>query len=186
VGQTLRTGVIAGLMVCGAALTGVVSAQGQAMTPVARGKYIVDTSGCHDCHSPKKMGANGPEVDLEKILSGFQAETKLPPPPAIPDGGPWAAVVTWDLTAWSGPWGRSYAANLTPDVTTGLGSWSEAMFVSALRTGKHMGSGRPILPPMPWQTIAKLTDPDLAAVFAYLKSLKPVKNLVPAPTPPAK
>jgi hypothetical protein len=181
--ERLRTGVLAGVMLCAAMPSW---AQPQATSPVARGKYIVDTGGCHDCHSPKKMGAQGPEVDVEKMLSGFQAGTNLPPAPKIPEGGPWAGVMTWDLNAWSGAWGMSYAANLTPDVATGLGSWSEAMFISAMRTGKHMGSGRPILPPMPWQTIGKLTDPDLKAVFAYLKSLKPMKNLVPAPTPPAK
>jgi len=184
-GKTMRTGVLAGVLVCGAALEGDLAAQGPATTPVARGKYIVDSGGCHDCHSPKKMGANGPEIDPTRLLSGFAAETNLPAPPQLAEG-PWAAVVTWDLTAWSGPWGRSYAANLTPDVATGLGAWSEQMFVGAIRNGKHMGTGRPILPPMPWQTIGKLNDDDLKAVFAYLKTLKPVKNLVPAPTPPAK
>ena len=183
--QRIRTGVLVGLMV-GGAMTPGVAAQTPAAAQIARGKYLADTGGCHDCHSPKKMGAQGPEVDVEKQLSGFQADVKLPPAPKVPEGGPWAAVATWDLNAWSGPWGMSYAANLTPDVATGLGSWSEAMFVNAIRTGKHMGSGRPILPPMPWQTIGKMTDADLKALFAYLKSLKAVKNLVPAPAPPAK
>jgi len=185
VNRTIATGLLAGLIVCGAAMHGDVSAQGPAAAPVARGKYIVDTGGCHDCHSPKKMGAAGPEVDTTRLLAGFAAETKLPAPPPLGQG-PWGAVATWDLTAWSGPWGMSYAANLTPDVATGLGSWTEPVFISAIRNGKHMGSGRAILPPMPWQTISKLNDDDLKAVFAYLKSLPPVKNLVPAPAPPAK
>jgi hypothetical protein len=59
------------------------------------------------------------------------------------------------------------------------------VFIKAMRTGKHMGAGRPILPPMPWPGIGLLTDDDLKAVFAYLHSLKPINNMVPPPTPPA-
>jgi cytochrome c553 len=154
-------------------------------TPVARGRYLADTGGCHDCHTPKKKGAAGLELDTTRLLSGFQGEVNLPPPPKLAEG-PWAAVTTWDLTAWSGPWGISYAANLTPDAETGLGAWTEAIFISAIRTGKHMGAGRPILPPMPWETIGKLTDDDLKALFAYLRTVKPIKNLVPQPAPVAK
>jgi hypothetical protein len=54
-----------------------------------------------------------------------------------------------------------------------------------MRTGRHMGRGRPILPPMPWEMVGKLTDQDLRAVFAYLKTLPAVKNRVPQPLPPA-
>jgi mono/diheme cytochrome c family protein len=154
-------------------------------TQVARGKYLADSGGCHDCHTPKKKGAAGLELDTTRLLSGSPSEVTLPPPPKLAEG-PWAAVTTWDLTAWSGPWGISYAPNLTPDAETGLGGWTEAIFISAIRTGKHMGSGRPILPPMPWETIGKLTDEDLKALFAYLRTVKPIKNRVPQPAPPAK
>jgi cytochrome c553 len=154
-------------------------------TQVERGKYLVDTGGCHDCHSPKKMGGPGLSLDTSRLLSGAPADAKLPPPPKLGEG-PWAAVATWDLTAWSGPWGISYAANLTPDQETGLVGWTEPIFVSTMRTGKHMGSGRPILPPMPWETIGKLTDEDLKAICAYLKTVKPIKNRVPSPVPPSK
>jgi hypothetical protein len=82
-------------------------------------------------------------------------------------------------------WGISYAANLTPDRETGLGAWTEQNFVDTMRTGRHMGRGRPILPPMPWQMVKNLTDQDLKAVFAYLRTLPTVKNRVPQPTPPA-
>jgi hypothetical protein len=85
------------------------------------------------------------------------------------------------MTAWVGPWGVSYSANLTPDENTGIGLWTEDMFVEAMRSGKHMGAGRPILPPMPWMFIANLTLEDQKAIFAYLKSLKPIKNTVPSP-----
>jgi len=155
---------------------------------VARGKYLAWAGGCNDCHTPKKMGAAGvPELDTTRLLAGHPEEPKLPPPPELAPG-PWLAVFSWDLTAAAGPWGVSYAVNLTPDENTGLGIWTEEMFVKAMRTGKHMGTSRPILPPMPWETIRNYTDDDLKAIFAYLRSIPPVKNRVPeaiiAPPPP--
>ena len=88
------------------------------------------------------------------------------------------------LTAWAGPWGVSFAYNLTPDRQTGIGDWPEEMFIKTLRTGKFMGSSRDILPPMPWQNLAQMTDDDLKAMFAYLKSLPPVRNKIHDPIPP--
>lgn len=158
--------------------------QGPDEAAVARGKYLAETSGCHDCHTPKKMGADGPEFDLSRALSGAPGDAKTPPAPKLPPG-PWIAMTTNDMTTWAGPWGVSYAANLTPDPTTGLGAWTEEMFIGALRNGKHMGAGRPLLPPMPWKTVGLMTDADLEALFAYLRTLKPIKNIVPPPTPPA-
>jgi hypothetical protein len=78
----------------------------------------------------------------------------------------------------------SFAANLTPDKVTGLGNWTADLFIKTMRTGKHLGVGRPVLPPMPCNDIAMLTDGDLKAMFAYLKSLKPLVNAVPQPIPP--
>jgi hypothetical protein len=89
------------------------------------------------------------------------------------------------MTAWAGPWGISYAANLTPDRNTGLGIWNEEMFVKAMRTGKHMGAGRDILPPMPWQGVAGLTDDDIKSIYAYLRTVPPIVNHVAAPVAPA-
>lgn len=149
---------------------------------IQRGEYLVRFGGCSDCHTPKRMGARGPEEDLNRFLAGHPEEARLPPPPALPSG-PWSTT-TAGLTAWSGPWGISYASNLTPDVNTGLGIWTEDMFLKAMRTGKHYGVSRDILPPMPWQSLARLTDEDLKAIFAYLRSLPPIKNRVPEPTPP--
>lgn len=152
---------------------------------VARGKYLVDFGGCHDCHSPKVMTPMGPVPDTTRLLSGQPADEKLAKVPLeyiAPDK--WAAVTNHHFTAWAGPWGISFARNLTPDVTTGLGSWSEDMFIKTMRTGKQMGEGRPILPPMPWPQVGSLTDDDLKAVFAYLRSVKPVENAVPDPIPP--
>lgn len=150
---------------------------------IERGKYLVTAGGCHDCHSPKVFGPQGPKIDETKILSGHPAEIKLAEfDPAILEPGKYI-LFTQDVTAAIGPWGASFAANLTPDNETGIGTWQPEMFINALRTGKHLGAGRPILPPMPWEMIGKLTDEDLKAVFAYLKSIPPVKNKVPDPKP---
>jgi len=145
---------------------------------VQRGEYLVKFGDCSACHTPLKFGPNGPEPDMTRFLSGHPAETKLPPTDLKP--GPWFAA-TAGMTAWTGPWGISYAANLTPDQNTGMGIWTEEMFLAAMRTGKHMGSGRPILPPMPWQAGSNLSDEDLKAIFAYLRSVPPIANRVPEP-----
>jgi hypothetical protein len=153
---------------------------------VARGQYLVTIGGCNDCHSPKIFGPGGFHFDSTRLLSGHPAADPLPPIDlkALQPGN-WMLFGP-DLTTTVGPWGISYAANLTPDSATGLGAWDEASFISAMRTGKHMGqeTGRPILPPMPWAEIAKMTDEDLKATFAFLRSLKPISNRVPGPVPP--
>jgi mono/diheme cytochrome c family protein len=149
-----------------------------ALSPVERGKYIVETAGCHDCHTPAKMGPNGPEPDMARALSGHPETVKVAGPAKLPAG--WMAAVNPTFTAWSGPWGVSYTANLTPD-PSGLAAWTEEIFIKAIREGKHMGTSRPILPPMPWPVYRNLTDDDLKAVFAYLKTVKPVSNHVPDP-----
>ena len=88
------------------------------------------------------------------------------------------------MTAFSGPWGISYTANLTPDENTGIGIWDEDMFVKTIRNGRHMGEGRPLQPPMPWPWFAKMTDDDLKSVFAYLRTIPPIQNRVPDYQPP--
>ena len=150
---------------------------------MARGQYLVAITACNDCHTPFKMGANGPEPDMARLLSGHPEGMEPPPPPAA--SGPWIWTGTDTGTAFAGPWGISYSANLTPDEATGMGIWTEEMFVKAMRTGRHFGQSRPILPPMPWPWIAKMTDDDLKAVYAYLRSIPPVVNHVPDPAPPA-
>jgi len=150
---------------------------------IEKGKYLITAGGCHDCHSPKVFGPQGPKIDESKILSGHPAEMQLAEfDPAILEPGKYI-LFTQDVTAAIGPWGASFAANLTPDNETGIGTWQPEMFINALRTGKHLGAGRPILPPMPWEMVGKLTDEDLQAMFAYLKSIPPVKNRVPDPKP---
>ena len=148
------------------------------------GEHIVTIAGCHDCHTPKVMTPMGPDFDSSRLLSGF------------PAGSPEFTVnrkemeskglaVTGDLTTWVGPWGVSYAANLTSD-ETGTGNWTEAQFMKALREGKYKGmdNTRPLLPPMPWNVYRFMTDDEIKAVFAYLQTTKPIRNVVPAPKPP--
>ena len=151
------------------------------MSPVERGKYLVMVGGCNDCHTPWKMGANGPEPDGTRLLSGSPAGMTAKAPKL---DMPWMVAGSATMTAWTGPWGTSYSHNLTPD-STGLGKWDEATFMMALKNGKHIGTGRPIMPPMPWQNIGKMQDDDLRAIFAYLKSIPPVKNMAPEYEAPA-
>ena len=153
------------------------------MSEVDRGKYLVNTSACHDCHTPLAMGPNGPAPDMTRMLSGHPASLVMPPPPKLPPG-PWVGGIGATNTAWSGPWGVSFTANLTPDPETGLGKWTRQNFIETIRNGRHMGAGRPLLPPMPAPVYANMTDEDLGAIFAYLKTIPAISNRVPAPVPP--
>ncbi len=151
-----------------------------------RGKYLVGLGGCNDCHTPKVMTEQGPIPDQSRLLSGSPADMKLPPIDTTEVApGKWY-LGSSDLTAWVGPWGISYAANLTPDPATGSGNWTEELFIKMLRTGKFMGvdAGRPIMPPMPWQEIGKATDEDLKCIYAYLRTLRPISNRVHDYVPP--
>lgn len=141
---------------------------------------------CHDCHTPKKLGPKGPEPDMSRMLSGHPQDLKVEQLYKPAPGSPWIIATNEHLTAWSGPWGISFAANLTPDPLTGLrsGVWTEELFIKALRTGRHMGTAREILPPMPWQFIGQLSDDDLKALWAYLGTIPPIKNDVPIPIEP--
>jgi hypothetical protein len=150
--------------------------------PVKRGEMLVRVGGCNDCHTPFKLGPNGPEPDMTRMLSGHPEALKLAAPPALNDDWAWAGSAT--NTAYAGPWGITYAINLTPDAETGTGKWTEQTFVQALKTGKHLGVSRPIMPPMPWPAYAQYPEDDLKAMFAYLRSLPPIKNRVPDYVPP--
>lgn len=148
--------------------------------PVKRGGYLVTIGGCNDCHTPLKMTPNGPAPDMDRFLSGH--------PEGQPDSTSTLskndiAVLGPDLTSWVFAFGTVYTRNLTPD-KTGLGDWTEEQFIKTLRTGKHQGEGRAILLPMPWFNYAQMTDDDLKAVWAFLKSIKPIKNTVPDPKVP--
>jgi len=149
---------------------------------VARGEYLVNAAGCHDCHTPWEVGPNGPGPDMTRSLSGHPAELEMPPGP--PPSGPWVFSVAGTMTAWQGPWGTSFTANLTPDDETGLGTWDTDTFIATIRNGRHLGRGRPLLPPMPAPNYARMTDEDLTSIFAYLQTLPAISNRVPAPRPP--
>lgn len=154
-----------------------------AQSEVQRGEHLVLVSGCHDCHTPLKMGANGPEPDFSRALSGHPEGLEMPPAPELPPG-PWIGSMSATNTAWAGPWGVSFTANLTPDKETGTGTWTRQMFIDTIKNKRHMGSGRPLLPPMPAPMYANYSAEDLGAIFAYLQSLAPIKNKVPEPLPP--
>lgn len=175
-----------------AAKPGAVAAPGQQAAPArptpltaqqARGRYLMSTSACVDCHTPWKLGDKGPEPDLTRLYSGHPERLSMPPAPVLP-AGPWLVTAGATNTAWAGPWGVSFTANLTPDPETGLGRWTEADFIRTIRTGRHMGRGRDVLPPMPIQVYNHFTDSDLKAIFAYLRTLPPIRNKVPDPVPP--
>ena len=148
---------------------------------VKRGEYLVTSMGCDDCHSPKRMGANGPEIIPELRFSGFQHDGVLPPVDTASINKGWT-MLSPDFTAAAGVWGISFGANLTSD-GTGIGNWSEQQFLTAIRKGKYKGieTGRDLLPPMPWTVYRNLSDEDLKSIFAFLKTTKPVENVVPAP-----
>lgn len=148
-----------------------------------RGKYLVSTSACNDCHTPWHIGPSGPEPDMSRMLSGHPENFSITAPASL--SGPWMVAASPTNTAWSGPWGVSFTANLTPDPETGLGKWTEATFIQTIRTARHMGRGRMVLPPMPIMVYQNFTDEDLGAIFAYLQSIPAVENRVPEPLPPA-
>ncbi len=153
---------------------------------IKKGEYLVTILGCNDCHSPKRMGANGPEIIPELMLSGYPSDRPFGKvsKDALADG--WA-LFNGDLTAGVGPWGASFAGNLTSD-PTGIGEWSLDQFKIALTQGKYKGmaDGRPLLPPMPWFNYVNMKHEDVEAIYTYLMSTKPVKNIVPAPITPDK
>ena len=155
---------------------------------VARGKYLVTIMGCSDCHTPTVPGPGGaPVPDMSRLLSGHPKDLPYPTwSPADAQRRNAIALTGPMLTAWAGPWGVSFATNLTPDKETGIGEWSEETFIKAIRTGKHQGqpTGRDILPPMPWPYYEQATDDDLKAMWAYLRSIPPINNQVPFPVPP--
>lgn len=155
---------------------------------VARGKYLVTIGGCNDCHTPWIIQPNGkPGPDLTRMLSGHPQQFRITSPAELSrlKSDRWAIAMAPTNTAFSGPWGVSFAANLSPDVNTGTGIWTFEIFKKTIRNGRHWGVARPLLPPMPWFNYREMTDDDLAAVFAYLRTIKPIHNEVQQPLPPA-
>jgi len=158
------------------------AAQPDKAAQIKRGEYLVEIMGCHDCHTPMKMGPNGPEQDRSRALSGHPENAPMPPALNLPAG--YLAAIGATFTSFSGPWGTSFTRNLTPEKETGLGDWTVEEFIATMKTGRERGKGRPVLPPMPVQNLRQLSDQDIRALFAYLQSLPPVKNRVPQPIEP--
>jgi mono/diheme cytochrome c family protein len=123
---------------------------------VERGKYIVATGGCHDCHTPGYFLGH---EQTDKFLAGSDIGFSIP-----------------GLGVFRAP-------NLTPDNETGLGQWSTKDIVTAITTGK-IPSGRTLAPIMPWENLSHLTAADAMAVAVYLKSIPPIKNEVTGPFGP--
>ena len=123
--------------------------------PIKRGEYLAVVTGCNDCHTPGTLFG---DPDFSRQLSGSEL-------------------------GWQGPWGVSYPRNLTPDMETGIGKWSKQDIVNTLRTGQRP-DGSVLLPPMPWPDTSHMSESDLQALAAYLKSLPPVKHQVPDKQPP--
>lgn len=161
--------------------TNVVLEETSTENTIAQGKYLVEILGCNDCHSPKRMGERGPEIIPELLLSGYPSDRPVITLDAklIEQG---FGIFYPDMTAAAGPWGLTFAANLTPD-DTGIGTWTEEQFKKALTQGKYKGldNGRMLLPPMPWRNYSKMKEADVHAIYTYLKSIKPVENTIPAP-----
>lgn len=151
---------------------------------IERGRYLVMVGGCDDCHSPKRMGAHGPEIIQETRFGGYPSDRPIQKVSLTALKNGWA-LMNSDLTSAVGPWGMSFGANISSD-ETGIGNWSEQQFLTALQKGKYKGieTARDLLPPMPWFNYANMTEEDLKAMFTYLKSTKPVKNIAPTPISP--
>ena len=147
---------------------------------VQRGKYLVDTVGaCGHCHTPRA----GAEYNTNMYLAGHPANAPYPRYNfSMMQQGIFILTST-QMTAFSGPFGTSFASNLTPDKETGLGEWTAEMFIQAMRTGLHQGvaGNRKIFPPMPTKHYAQMNDEDLKAIWAYLQTIKPIRNEVSSP-----
>ncbi len=142
---------------------------------VKRGRYLVDAvAACGYCHTPRA----GAEYDMDMYLAGHPSTAGNPQYNFSMMQQDIFILTSTKLSAFSGPFGTSFASNLTPDKLTGLGEWTEKMFIDAMRTGKHQGNpdNRSIFPPMPTKHYAQMTDADLKAIWAYLRTIKPIEN----------
>jgi mono/diheme cytochrome c family protein len=121
--------------------------------PAARGKYLVNSLGCADCHSPRNE--DGTMMEQFRLAGGQR---------------------------WScGPYGDYFSRNLTSDKETGLGNWSDEEIKQAMTRGTAK-DGRRFLPfTMPWTAYANLNNEDLSAIVSYLRTVPPVYNNIPLP-----
>lgn len=141
---------------------------------------------CTQCHTPKIKTALGYMPDKNRFLSGYAQNQELPDLPyaEIMAGEAEKTFYTTDATVWVGRWGVSFAANLTPDPETGIGSWEEEDFIDIFRDGKHFGQENPRISPMPVNVYSQLRFFELGSIFMYLQTIPPVSNEVPTRIPP--
>mgnify|MGYP001821937121 CR=1 FL=1 len=146
---------------------------------IARGAYLVGFGGCNDCHTPWNIGPDGnPAPDMTRMLSGHPRNA--PDPVGRPGPGD-VGLIGPSFTSFAMPFGIVYSLNLTPDIETGSGTWTEEMWLGIWSKARHLGGdGRTIRPPRPWPAVAGLTDEDKIAIFAYLRSIPPIMNAVPS------
>lgn len=146
---------------------------------IQRGEYLVRAAMCNDCHTPWVFDPDlgMPRNDMNWMLAGHP---KGAPDPSAKPGPGDMAVIGPTFTSFALPFGIMYTANLTPDIETGTGTWTEEMFLDIFRKGRHLGGdGRGVLPPMPWWWVRNFSDEDLISIFAYLRSIPPINNPVP-------
>jgi len=136
---------------------------------VTRGKWLVEVLGCGDCHTPRLPQGR---LDPDYLFAGHKANDPYPEWRDSLFTRGYGMLVSTSGTAFAGPWGVTFARNLTPDKLTGIGGWDEDAFINVLREGT-------LKPPMPATAYGMLADEDLKSIFAYLRTLKPVNNLVP-------
>jgi mono/diheme cytochrome c family protein len=108
---------------------------------VKKGFYLATIGHCMECHTP--MGPRGREFGAKLGAGGFEFE---------------------------GPWGKSVSRNITWSKTKGIGAWADAEIKTAITQGKSK-DGSPLKPPMGYPHYAKMTDADLNAVVAYLRTV---------------
>ena len=149
-----------------------------------RGKELTDEWHCNFCHTPEVAGPDGKAIpDPDRVFSGHPADEEVP---EIGDMIMGTAeymefLDNLDSTVWASDDRLVFSANITPDNETGIGLWTEEQFIETMRSGRHMGLGRRILYPMPWQELGELDNADLIAIYAYLQTVNPVENQVPPP-----
>lgn len=155
----------------------------QTESSIEKGKYLVEVMDCTSCHTPKVFTPNGPVPDPERLFGGYDASQPFPElsEDELEIAKKWVLFYP-DLTAAIGPWGVSFAGNISSS-DTGIGTWTYDQFKRAITEGKFKGleNSRTLQPPMPWQAYGTLKDEDIKAIYDYLKSTKPVHNIVPAP-----
>jgi mono/diheme cytochrome c family protein len=137
-----------------AAFYGIRDEQGR-KDPILRGKHLVEGAGCIECHTP--LDGKGGNIDSLRLAGGVRMTL--------------------------GPFGEFVSANLTSDSATGLGGWTDEQIRNALTKGIRHDGTRMLPFPMPWTAFAKMKPEELDAIIAYLRTVPPIQNEVPAHKP---